>query len=328
MQKAILILALLAVASFASSYEELNLLWSTWKNLHSKDYSAGEEAARYAIFVDNYEKVTKYNSESTEVKLRLNLFADLTGQEFKHKYTGCARVETDRQLIEENTIRFEAIEAPGDVDWRNKGVVTPVKNQQQCGSCWTFSTTGVLEGYYALNNGKLLSFSEQQIVDCASAAGSGCSGGWPYLAVQYAAGAGLEQESQYPYTAQNGGCKYNQGLTTHTNNGYAFVTDYNSNALKSALGSMPVSVLVEADQQVFQFYSSGVLGTNSGCGASLDHAVLAVGYGTAQGAEAFYVKNSWGPSWGKDGYIYLSTDGSANGGAGVCGVLSQPVVPN
>jgi cathepsin L len=328
--KALLILAVLAISGFAMStqFEELRLLWSTWKNLHSKQYSAGEEEARYAIFVDNYDRVTKFNAKQSSVKLRLNLFADLTGAEFKAKHTGCAFYEDNEQVVKENTIRYEAIDYPDSVDWRNNGVVTPVKDQGQCGSCWTFSTTGVLEGFHALQTGQLLSFSEQQIVDCASSAGEGCSGGWPYLAVQYAAQTGLDQESEYPYTAQNGNCQFNAGEATKTNSGYAFVTDYSVDALKSAIATMPVSVLVEADQDVFQFYSSGVVAADSGCGASLDHAVLAVGYGTSQGADAFIIKNSWSASWGQAGYIYLSTDGTANNGAGVCGVLSQPVVPN
>jgi cathepsin L len=328
--KAILLLALIAASAFAYSaqYEELTLLWSTWKNLHNKEYGVGEEAARYAIFVDNYNKVTQYNAEHPNVKLRLNLFADMTSAEFKHKMVGSAFFEDNEEFVKENTIKYEAIAYPGSVDWRNNGAVTPVKNQGQCGSCWTFSTTGVVEGFHAIKTGQLVSFSEQQIVDCASGAGQGCSGGWPYLAIQYAAQYGLEQESTYPYTAENGQCQYNAGQATKANSGYSFVTNYNVDALKSAIATMPVSVLVEADQNVFQFYSSGVLGANDGCGSTLDHAVLAVGYGSIDGQDAFYIKNSWGDSWGQAGYIYFSTDGSANGGAGVCGVLSQPVVPN
>jgi len=226
--------------------------------------------------------------------------------------------------VKANTKDFTHPHIPTSVDWRSKGVVTPIKNQGQCGSCWTFSTTGVLEGYHAIQTGTLLSFSEQQIVDCATSAGEGCGGGWPYLAVQYAASAGLEQESQYPYTAEDGSCQYDQSEALVVNDGYAFVTTDSSSALMAAIATMPVSVLIEADQDVFQLYTSGIIGPDDGCGDSLDHAVLAVGYNS----QSFIIKNSWGADWGDQGYVYLSTDGSANAGAGVCGVLSQPLVPN
>jgi len=234
---------------------------------------------------------------------------------------GCGFADEDIAHVQANTKKFDSHALPASVDWRPKGVVTPIKNQGQCGSCWTFSTTGVLEGFYALNHGKLLSFSEQQIVDCATSAGYGCEGGWPYLAVTYAAQEGLELESEYPYTAQDGTCQYQASDATHTNAGYTFVGTNSVDDLMAAIVTMPVSVLIEADEDVFQFYTSGIIST--GCGASLDHAVLAVGYDST----AFIVKNSWGTSWGDQGFVYISTDGSANAGAGVCGILSQPLVP-
>jgi len=214
---------------------------------------------------------------------------------------------------------------PTSVDWRTKGAVTPVKDQGQCGSCWTFSTTGVLEGFNFINTGKLVSFSEQQIVDCDIGTDQGCNGGWPYDALVYAGKHGLETEQDYPYKAVDGKCKYDKSKSTSTNSGYKFVTPKSADDLKPAIATMPVSVLIEADQNVFQFYSSGVI--KSGCGASLDHAVLAVGYGSVSGTDAFIVKNSWNTSWGDKGYVYIATDPTANSGHGVCGILSQPVIP-
>jgi len=258
----------------------------------------------------------------------LNKFADLTAEEFKNKHSRCAFVEDNEEILRANTLKFDqnsAKDIPTTVDWRNKGVVTGVKNQQQCGSCWSFSTTGTLEGFYAIKNKNLLSFSEQQIVDCDTS-DYGCGGGWPYLAITYAAQNGLEQESQYPYTAVDGTCNYVQSEATKINTGYTFVKTSSVDALKLAVATMPVSVAIEADQSVFQLYTSGVI-SGSACGASIDHAVLVVGYDSSQGSEAWIVKNSWGAAWGNAGYVYISTDASPNGGLGACGILYQPVVP-
>jgi len=252
----------------------------------------------------------------------------MTNDEFKSQYAAGGFAETDEQIVSQNTLEesYVDVEAlPTSVDWRNKGAVTPIKNQGQCGSCWSFSTTGVLEGFHFIKSGKLISFSEQQIVDCDTGTNQGCDGGWPYLAVTYAAKNGLETESEYPYTAADGDCKYDKSKTTSVAGGYKFVTAGNTVSLKTALVNQPVSVLVEADQDAFQFYSSGVLKT--GCGASLDHAVLAVGYTKVGVLEAFIVKNSWGTDWGEQGYIYIWSSQTANSGKGVCGVLSQPMVP-
>jgi C1A family cysteine protease len=326
MQKATLLCASIALAA-ATQPSELTPLWEAWKYKHAKVYSEVEEAIRFAIFSDNHHKILKFNQENSDVKLAINKFADLTATEFKANHASCAHAETNERFVEENT--YEPVHwgvLPASVDWRNKGAVTPVKDQGQCGSCWTFSTTGVLEGRYFLDNNQLLSFSEQQIVDCATDAGQGCEGGWPYLAVEYAIKNGLELESDYPYTAQDGTCAFASSKAHQVASSYSFVSTKSTNALKTALVDQPVSVLIEADQSVFQFYSSGVIST--GCGAQLDHAVLAVGYDKQGVLEAFIVKNSWGQDWGEQGYVYLSTIQTLNNGAGACGILSQPLVAN
>jgi len=324
--KAIILIALLAVAATASSVEVYNNMFDAWKVQHKKAYSAAEEAMRFGIFVENVKKIARLNAENTDVKFAINKFADLTAFEFKSKNAGCSFVEKNKKFIEQHTAPTRNIGAlPDSVDWRNKGAVTPVKDQGQCGSCWTFSATGVLEGFYYINNGKLLSFAEQQIVDCDTEEDEGCNGGWPYLAVEYAAKNGLEQEADYPYTAEDGDCKYNKNKAVQVAKGYAFVTANSTDSLKAALVNGPVSVAIEADQDVFQFYSKGVIST--GCGAELDHAVLAVGYQKVGVLEAFIVKNSWAADWGQDGYVYISTINKLNKNQGACGILAQPVIP-
>jgi C1A family cysteine protease len=320
--KAFLLISLCVFAATAS-FVDVTPLWEAWKYKHMRTYSETEEALRFAIFSDNHHKIMKWNAEHYEPKLAINQFADLTATEFKATYTGCGFYESNpdqAHILEEEDIGS----LPTSVDWRNKGAVTPVKDQGQCGSCWAFSTTGVIEGHYFIKNNELLSFSEQQIVDCDTGTDQGCNGGWPYLAIQYAAKNGLEVESDYPYTAQDGKCKYNKQKAKQVATDYKYVTPKSVNALKTALVDQPVSILIEADQDVFQFYSSGVIKAN--CGANLDHAVLAVGYKKVGVLEAWIVKNSWGTSWGDSGYVYISTIGALNQGQGVCGILAQPVI--
>jgi C1A family cysteine protease len=323
MSKIIIAIALLALVSVASATraESITHLWSAWKTAHKKHYSATEEAHRLAVFIHNVEKIAKLNAQNSGAKFGVNQFADLTSSEFKSKYaTGSFFEEPATDKIVKKTITATL---PDNVDWRSQGAVTPVKDQGQCGSCWAFSTTGVLESFYFINNGKLLSFSEQQIVDCAKTAGSGCSGGWPYKAVDYAAQYGLEQEGDYPYTAKDGTCKFTASKAVKITSGYKAVTPKSSDQLKAALVDTPVSVAIQADQSVFQFYKSGVIST--GCGASVNHAVLAVGYQKVGVLEAFIVKNSWGTSWGNSGYVYISTIQQLNNGYGACGILYMPV---
>ncbi len=329
MTKFIVVVALLAFAGIASAYtykaDTLAPMWGAWKAQNKKAYSAAEELTRFGIFIENFNKIQKLNAESTDVKYAVNKFADLTATEFKNIYASGALEENHGKMVASHSLRRSVGSLPETVDWRNKGGVTPVKDQGQCGSCWAFSTTGTIEGFNFVNTGELLSFSEQQIVDCATNAGYGCQGGWPYLAVQYAGQNGLEVEDDYPYTAKDGTCKFSASKAHKVNSGYQFVTPKSTEQLKAAIVNFPVSVLIEADQDVFQFYSKGVLST--GCGADLDHAVLAVGYTKVGVLEAFIVKNSWGTSWGDSGYIYINTIQAINAGKGVCGILAQPMIP-
>ena len=328
MSKAIVFIALFVFAGIVSAnrFESHNALWQSWKIRHNKNYAVGEEAARFAIFVENVNKITKHNQENSEVKFAINKFADLTASEFKAIYASGSRAQPNAD--QKNAVKFNnANDLPDTVDWREKGAVTPVKDQGQCGSCWTFSATGAVEGFYFTQNGKLLSFSEQQIVDCDTDEDEGCNGGWHYLAIEYAGKNGLELETDYPYTARDGKCKYDSSKAVKTNKGYAYVTANNTNELKTALANIgPVSVAIEADQSVFQFYSRGVI--SAGCGADLDHAVLTVGYTKVGVLEAFIVKNSWGKSWGDQGYVMISTIQQLNRGQGACGILAIPVIVN
>jgi len=329
----LLLVAIFAVGSFAqvTGAPELKFLWHSWKQIYNKVYTEVEEVERFTVFVENYLKVVKHNAEDNGFRMALNQFADLTKAEFKKQnIKGLLITEEDReekkmrQALDFYPIDYSILALPASVDWRDKGAVTPVKDQGQCGSCWAFSTTGSLEGLNFVKTGKLLSFSEQQLVDCETQ-DQGCNGGLMDHGFAYAAQKGLELETDYPYKAVDGKCQYAKKKANKVNTGFKDVAANDANALKTALVTQTVSVAIEADEDSFQFYSSGVI--KSGCGASLDHGVLAVGYTKVKGAEAFIVKNSWADTWGDKGYVMISTDGKANDGAGVCGILSMASYP-
>jgi C1A family cysteine protease len=315
------IIALLLVACVFSQEAALQDLFDTWKIQNNKQYSsAEEEAERFAIFSMNYAVVQEWNAAGNSAVLGLNLFADLTNQEFGAMYTGSQPAPED--VVQANIVAFDNVDTvPTSWDWVTEGAVTPIKNQEQCGSCWAFATVATTEGQYKLNGNTLTSFSEQQIVDCDTTC-DGCNGGWPYLAMAYVAKTGLETETEYPYTGVGGKCNYNAKEATNTTvTGAAFVTPKSATDLFAGVYQQPVAIIVEANQNVFQLYTSGIITT--GCGVALDHAITAVGYTPTY----FIVKNSWGTTWGQQGYLWISTSTDYNDGLGACGIFSQPQYP-
>jgi C1A family cysteine protease len=281
---------------------------------YRKSISNGEEYnMRLAIFQQNMEKIQEHNSKGLSYTLAMNQFGDLTQEEFS-KHLGYTPIKNKKPAQPLN------IKAEATVDWREKGAVNPVQNQGMCGSCWAFSATGAVEGSYFVKTGKLVKFAEQQLVDCETK-DAGCNGGLMDNAFEYLETHDFCTEDSYPYTARDGTCK-EDSCSEH----YPAVASYtdvvhNSNdELKKALNLGPVAVAIEADKMVFQFYSGGVL-DDASCGLDLDHGVLAVGYGTDNGQDYYIVKNSWGASWGEQGYIRIGMSHEQEGG--ICGILED-----
>jgi len=317
---------LFAVLAITAQCQDLTDLWQTWKQQMGKTYTSdAEEQQRYNAFVNNYNFIVEYNAQNTGTILGLTIFADLTNEEFAASRYCMDGEEMILAHRSQEPIPFdETTSVPTSVDWRQKGAVTSIKNQGQCGGCWSFAAAAGLESLWFIQGNQLTSFSEQQLIDCATSC-SGCNGcDNLYNALVYTSQQGIESLADYPFTGTNGRCKYDASDVVFKNTGYTNVSPNNANALMAAIAQQPTLVGIEADQNVFQLYSGGVI--TKDCGASLDHAVTAVGYGTYDNQSAWIVKNSWGTQWGVQGYVYIST-ASANDGAGVCGILSCPTYP-
>lgn len=283
---------------------------------YSKSYSPIEHDMRFEIFKHNLNLIDTHNSQEHSWKMEVNQFTDLTWEEFIIGRKGLTFPNNNR--IENKYFIHNTQDIPTSLDWRDKNVLNPVKNQEQCGSCWAFSAIGAIESAVAIKRGKLYDLSEQQLVDCSSDYGNGgCNGGLMDYAFQYAVNNKLCSEEEYPYTSQDGTCKSCEGVVNI--NGFTDVQSSNETALLLALLEQPISVAVEADQYGFQFYSSGVF--DGTCGINLDHGVLLVGFGRENNKDYWLVRNSWGSSWGDGGYIKLIR------GVNQCGISLQPSYP-
>jgi C1A family cysteine protease len=300
--------------------------FTTWTQRFNKTYiDYNEYNLRSSIYLQNLIRIAQHNSENHTWTMGANKFADLTSSEFKQLYAGC--VHTKNRHNTYNIYDFEVSALPESVNWTAVGAVSPVKNQGQCGSCWAFSTTGSTESAWFIAKNQSVSLSEQQLVDCASAEGNqGCNGGLMDYGFQYIINNhGITSEANYPYTARDGACDKQRTVNVAaTVVGFTDVPTDSELALMTAVSHQPVSVAVEADQNVFQLYNGGVM--TAKCGSNLDHGVLAVGYGTLNNEDYWIVKNSWGADWGLHGYILLGR-GAKYGSNGQCGIQMDPSYP-
>jgi len=322
MNKLLLACFLIAIVASADVPSWAYDSFAHWCTKWEKTYdSPTERNYRVGVFYTNMMYIHETNTAQKSYQLDINMFADLTTDEFLEMYTGFKPTLSLQGPNYKEIITTGAV--PASVNWTAAGAVTGVKNQQQCGDCWAFSTTGSLEGIYEIKTGTLTSFSEQQLTDCSDAYGNqGCNGGLMDDAFKYVEAKGIMTEAQYPFKGVDGTCKYNAADVVFKITGYTDVPPSNNDALQAAAAQQPVSIGIDAE--AIMFYSSGIF-DNKNCGTELDHGVLVAGYGTDAGTNYWLVKNSWGETWGEAGYIrFVRATGT---GTAICGLNLQASYP-
>ncbi|XP_051926162.1 procathepsin L-like [Hippocampus zosterae] len=308
-----LLLAVLWGASLGADVSPaLDGHWELWKKAHDKVYRHQvEESGRRRIWEENLLMINLHNLEATlglhTYELAMNHLGDLTKEEVSGTLTGTV-VPSDLDRIQLNFNWERSAPPPPSLDWRKRGMVTQVRTQGSCGSCWAFSAVGALEGQLKKTTGALTSLSPQNLVDCSLDFGNhGCRGGFMTHAFRYVnKNGGIDSDRAYPYTAKRGECAYKPEDRAANCSGYSFVPKGDEDALKVALANVgPISVAIDASRSNFHFYRHGVY-EDPACSHKVNHGVLAVGYGKENGKDYWLVKNSWGVKFGDQGYIKMA----------------------
>uniref|UniRef100_A0A0E0Q382 Cysteine proteinase n=1 Tax=Oryza rufipogon TaxID=4529 RepID=A0A0E0Q382_ORYRU len=328
-------LSTMAKVTMASRAGTMEARHDKWMAEHGRTYKdAAEKARRFRVFKANVDLIDRSNAAGNKrYRLATNRFTDLTDAEFAAMYTGYNPANTMYAAANATTrLSSEDDQQPAEVDWRQQGAVTGVKNQRSCGCCWAFSTVAAVEGIHQITTGELVSLSEQQLLDCAD--NGGCTGGSLDNAFQYMANSGgVTTEAAYAYQGAQGACQFDASSSASgvaaTISGYQRVNPNDEGSLAAAVASQPVSVAIEGSGAMFRHYGSGVFTADS-CGTKLDHAVAVVGYGAeaygSGGGGYWIIKNSWGTTWGDGGYMKLEKDVGSQGACGVAMAPSYPVV--
>uniref|UniRef100_A0A1A8GR76 Cathepsin K n=1 Tax=Nothobranchius korthausae TaxID=1143690 RepID=A0A1A8GR76_9TELE len=325
-----LVCVLLLAVSARGHLDEalLDTQWEHWKMTHSKEYNGlDEEGIRRAIWEKNMRMVEAHNQEAAlgmhSYELGMNHLGDMTSEEVMEKMTGLL-VPMNREQSFTMTLNDSVSKLPKSIDYRRKGMVSSVKNQGSCGSCWAFSSAGALEGQLAKKTGQLIDLSPQNLVDCVKE-NDGCGGGYMTNAFSYVKdNGGIDSEEAYPYVGEEQPCRYSSSGMAAQCKGYVEVPKGNEHALAVALFKAgPVSVGIDATQPSFQLYRKGIYYDANCNKEDINHAVLAVGFGVSpKGKKYWIVKNSWGEEWGNNGYILM-----ARNRGNLCGIADLASYP-
>ncbi|KAH8370819.1 hypothetical protein KR093_005101, partial [Drosophila rubida] len=320
--KIILVILLLIGLSHANLEEE----FESFKQIFNKIYKdVTEHDQRKQIFKDNSELISQHNelhaAGGKSYKMGINQFSDLHSEEFQQLMLSSINSTDFTTGIHQIFTPSSSVQIPDSIDWREKGAVTGVKDQGGCGSCWAFATIGTLEGQNFIKNQQLVSLSEQNLVDCSKNDG-GCQGGWPDNALNYIKdNGGVDTEDSYPYEAKDGECRFNPEHIGAKVTDIVVVASDDESALATAVAEKgPISVAVDAS--FFQHYQGGILDEPS-CQGGVNHGVVVVGYGHDDtGGDYWLVKNSWGTSWGENGYVRMARNKNNQ-----CKIASHGVYP-
>jgi C1A family cysteine protease len=330
MQSLLLLLSVLVALSSAVSIAQPGdaatpvLEFAHFIQKYNKHYTIEEYPVKFKNFLESQRRIQKRSETAAgkgfNTQFGITKFSDLTPQEFKTKFMGHKRANTTA-IAPAPVFQKDGRAIPTAFDWRTRGAVTPVKDQQQCGSCWAFSATEGVESAYFLKKNKLFVLSPQQIVSCDTV-DTGCNGGDLPTAFQYVQSNGMETDSVYPYTSGNGNtgtCKYQSNKVVVQISGFQYATQNGDEVAmqQASLTNGPLSICVDAE--TWQDYTGGVI-TND-CGDSLDHCVQIVGWNTdtSTGTSIPYwiIRNSWNTDWGINGFIYVER------GKDLCGVSDE-----
>ncbi|KAL4334670.1 hypothetical protein GQ457_07G015190 [Hibiscus cannabinus] len=306
-----------------------------WMVDYGRKYeSKFEKEMRLNVFKENLKYIENFNNAgNTSFKLGLNEFADMTQDEFIAAHTGYNKMqelERDDHTMSKSTLfMYEKLsDVPTSLDWRDQGAVTPVKYQGRCNCCWAFSAVAALEGIIKIKTDKLISLSEQQLLDCSrNGVNRGCNGGWMMDAFEYITqNQGITTEQSYPYEGKQETCDSEKHIDKVASiNGYQMVPANDEEALLKAVAKQPVSVALDSRGRNFQFYTGRGVFTGE-CDSVLTHGVTIVGYGTSEeGLKYWVIKNSWGKTWGENGFMKIQRGVNAPGG--LCGIARMPSYP-
>lgn len=315
--------------------------WISKFNIYSRNRDHLDKI--FSNWLENDKYIDLINSQNLTYTLDHNRFSGMNSYEFG-EYMG---FNYNKEILQNGSpflrgaivnehINTDLNSLPSSIDWRDQGVVSPIRDQGQCGSCWAFSGTATVESAVAIKTGELLDLSEQESVDCSTFKNGytniGCNGGmydtmWKYVKDN----GGICSEESYPYTSgttkKTGTCQKTCDPIPETKvSSYVTVKPGSDESMMSALTVEPVSIAIEADTKSFQLYKSGVYNDFEGCGTNLDHAVVLVGYGSSYDGDYYILRNSWGTTWGENGYMRISR-GSNYETKGMCGLLQDPMYP-
>ncbi|XP_060654125.1 cathepsin L-like [Drosophila nasuta] len=331
MKTLILFVALVGYTQALSYSDVLEEEWNRFQLDYTKFYQTEDEALlRRLIFVDNKRRIDKHNRRfmagKESYEMGVNQFTDLLPKEFQSQMLSSLNITEAEGLIDFRYTAPRDVDPPSSIDWRARGAVTPVMDQgENCGSCWAFATTGTLEGQTFLKTGRLVSLSEQNLIDCSNDApyyNEGCKGGLELNALMYIMHKGIDTESSYPYRGTQQKCRFNSSNIGASVEAFIGVSGEANLAAATAFHG-PVSVRV--DSEGMQSYKGGVYNNPNCSDEILDHAMVVVGYGNDKsGGDYWLVKNSWGTTWGENGYIRMSRN--RNNQCGIATIAVFPIV--